>query len=180
MPNLGLSAAETDAVVAYLENPGGAIQPGAAPAAPVGAGDPQRGQAIFTGQMALGNGGTHCIACHSVSGLFALGGGALGPDLTQVVQRYGGEIGTASVLTSLPFPTMQGIFNTRPLMPQEQADLLAYFVLAGQQPAPQPVTALTPWFWAIGGLGALALFAIMAIFWPRQRRSISDWLRSKA
>ncbi len=180
MPNLALSPAEVDALIAYLENPtaGGAANVPPA-AAPVGAGDPARGQALFSGQVRLQNGGVSCIACHSAAGLPALGGGALGPDLTQVVQRYGGEAGTASVLASLPFPTMQGFFATRPLTPQEQADLLAYFVWAGAQPAPQPTTTPVTWFWAVGVGGALALFAGMALFWPRQRRSISEQLRSR-
>ncbi|MDI6696695.1 MAG: c-type cytochrome [Anaerolineales bacterium] len=179
MPNLALSPAEVEALIAYLENPAAGGAGNAPPsAAPAGPGDAARGQALFNGQIRLQNGGASCIACHSVAGLPTLGGGSLGPDLTQVVQRYGGEAGTASVLTSLPFPTMQGFFATRPLTPQEQADLLAYFIWAGAQPAPQQTTSPAAWFWAVGIGGALALFAGMALFWPRQRRSISEQLRS--
>lgn len=189
MPNLGLSAAEVDSLVAYLQNPAGAGQaapgtgttqaPGAAAQAP---GVAAQGQAIFTGKVALLNGGVNCIACHSVSGVAALGGGSLGPDLTHVAQRYGGQAGLAGVLGTLPFPTMQGIFATRGLGPQEQADLLAFLLQADQNPAQPPVLPgnLNPWIAIPGALGSLALFIVLAVYWPRQRRSISERLRSKA
>jgi mono/diheme cytochrome c family protein len=174
MPNLGLAQAEVDALVAYLES-GGAVA--AAPVVAAGAGDPQRGMQLFTGKQALLNGGTNCIACHSTADAASLGGGTLGPELTYVLQRYG-EPGLASALNSLPFPTMQGIFTASPLTAEEQADLLAYFIQTNQ--ISTPTANLTHWFWIGGGIGALVFFALMAIFWPRQRQSLSDRLRKQA
>lgn len=176
MPNLGLTSAEVDSLVAYLSNPaaGGAGQAGAAPALP--AGDPQRGKAIFEGAATLQNGGTHCIACHTVAAIPALGGGSLGPDLTHVLKRYG-EPGLASALGALPFPTMQGVFLNRMLTPAEQADLLAFFIQADKTPLPAAPQSLQ-WFWLAGGVGVVVLFLVMALYWPRQRQSISDRLRN--
>jgi cytochrome c2 len=174
MPNLGLTPDQVDALVAYLENPA------AAPAQPqntVALGDPNKGQQLFTGAVSLANGGTPCMACHTVSGVGNFGGGNLGPNLTHAVQRLGGQPGMASALASLPFPTMQPIFGARLLTPTEQADLLAFFVKADSQPQTalnQPIN----WFMLVlGGLGLLAFLAVMGIYWPRQRRSISDILR---
>lgn len=176
MPNLGLSPDEVNALLAYLESPGGVSAPGAGAVLP--AGEPGRGKALFSGQASLQNNAPNCIACHSINGLAVLGGGTLGPDLTGVVGRYGGEAGMAGVLASLPFPTMQGIFGDRPLSPQEQADLLAYLVQSEGTPAASQVQVFSPWFWVFGAGGALVLFAIMAFFWPGQRKSISDRLRA--
>jgi mono/diheme cytochrome c family protein len=175
MPNLGLTPADVDALVAYLENPGDTAGLASAPALPVG--DALQGERLFNGAASLANGGTSCIACHSVAGMAALGGGTLGPDLTQVFTRYGAA-GLQGALSGLPFPTMQGSFANRPLTPQEQADLYAYFEKANQAAA--PALPMTTWFLVISAIGAVVLFALMLIFWPRQRQSLSDALRQKA
>lgn len=187
MPNLGLTPAEVDQVIAYLESasaaPAGATPAAAAPASTTTglvAGDPARGLNYFNGALALANGGPNCIACHNVSGAGPLGGGTLGPDLTQVATRYGGEAGLGSVLATLPFPTMQSSFATRPLTPQEQADLLAFFVQSAQIPATGTAAVWTKLFLGVGAVGALVLFGIMAVFWPSQRQSISNKLRKQA
>lgn len=174
MPNLGLTQAEVDGLVAFFQSGGSA----AAPAAPAAVGDPQRGKNLFTGKQAMLNGGPNCIACHSTVDVTSLGGGTLGPELTNVLQRYGGEAGMASALAGLPFPTMQGVFLNKPLDVQEQADLLAYFIQVNQK---VPAKAnLVYWFWIGGGIGALVFFVLMAIYWPRQRQSLSDRLRKQA
>lgn len=175
MPNPGLTAAQVDALMAYLENPGGTTGPTTTAGLPPG--DAAQGERLFNGAASLANGGTSCIACHSVAGVAALGGGTLGPDLTKVYTRYGAT-GLPSALATLPFPTMQGIFAARLLTPQEQADLYAYFEKIDQQPVISP--PMTTWFVIIGAIGALVLFAILLIFWPRQRQSLSDALRQKA
>lgn len=183
MPNLGLNETQVAALLTYLEAPDGAGDPTSGTAsdttaAVVSGGQPEAGRALFTGEQKLQNGGTPCIACHSTAGVSAVGGGVLGPDLTQVYTRLG-DIGLSSSLQSLPFPTMQGIFMNRPLSAQEQADLLAYFQQTAQQPV--QVSALEDYkVWGLGAAGALVLFGLMLIFWPRQRESISARLRRSA
>lgn len=110
MPNLSLTAAEVQDVLSYLANPAGGGAAAAAVTLP--AGDPQWGEALFTGAAPLQNGGPQCMSCHTTTA-GALGGGTLGPDLTQVYQRYG-DVGLSSSLLNLPFPTMQGIFDNPP------------------------------------------------------------------
>lgn len=171
MPTLGLSQAEVAAVIDYLQAPGGT-----AAAANVALGDAARGQQLFSGGIALANGGTACNACHTVTGTGFLGGGSLGPNLSHAFTKYGGAAGMNTTLGSLPFPTMQGIFATRPLTAGEQADLLAFLQQADQQPAPAaPLNGL--FFPAAGIAGAAALFGLLYRFWPRQRQSLSEKLR---
>lgn len=153
MPNLGLTGDQVSALVSYLENPaGGATTPPAATAGqgarqPLAKGDPATGKDLFTGAVGFQNGGPACMACHSIAGIGALGGGAMGPDLTDAYGKYG-DSGIASVLATLPFPTMNPIFASRPLTPEEQANLWAFFQAAAvaQRPAE-----------AVGQLGLLAV-----------------------
>jgi mono/diheme cytochrome c family protein len=175
MPDLGLTQTEVQAVIAYLENPesGGQAQPASLPSG----GNPQTGRQYFSGSLPLANGGPNCIACHSTADLPALGGGSLGPDLTQVAQRLG-DPGLASALQTLPFPTMQGVFANRMLTPSEQADLFAYFQSVQTSP---PAGANRSWlFWGAGVAGALLFFGLLGFYWPRQRRSLAERLRDTA
>jgi len=176
MPNLGLPPAQIESLLTYLADPsaGG----GLGEVEPLIGGDLSRGRALFIGGQRLQNGGPACIACHNVhdDSIGALGGGTLGPDLTHVYSRYQGDVGLSSAIRGLPFPTMRGSFDGKPLTPEEQADLFAYF----RQTDTYIVQSGDPysnWIWGIGALGALALFGIMLIFWPRQRKSISTTLR---
>lgn len=176
MPNLGITPAQAASLLAYLENPDNA---GGAPAAPAPAiptsGNAQRGRALFLGSQPLTNGGTACVSCHSSSDIGVLGGGSMGPDLTQVMTRYG-EPGLATSLASLPFPTMAGIFNQRPLTPEEQADLYAYFAQTNTQ---QPKVLTAGLFWGLGTVGTMVLFLLMLGGWSKQRLSNSERLRRK-
>ncbi|MCC6674613.1 MAG: c-type cytochrome [Thermomicrobiales bacterium] len=133
MPSLGLSQTEIDEVLAYLASASGASASGtpgsgaATPAAtPAVLGDVSRGHSLFTGRSQFAGGGPSCIACHSVSGIGTLGGGQLGPDLTQSVQKYGGPAGLSAFLSNPPTKTMSMVWGTRPFTPQERADLVAY------------------------------------------------------
>ncbi len=185
MPALGLTDAEVDALVAYLDGASSTVGSAAAPAAQAiaAAGDPASGRRIFTGELALAGGGPSCIGCHTVSGIGSFGGGALGPDLTHAAQRYPGP-GLAAVLRSVPFPTMVGPFANRSLTPQEEADLVAFLAQADQGQASAPpftagaITANTWRVLGVGLAGAVALTVLLAFFWPRQRQSASARLRA--
>ena len=174
MPTLGLSADQVNQLVEYLSNPG-VLPTTPAPSAPAGTGDPAAGEQLFSGGLALTNGGPHCIACHTVSGVGGLGGGGLGPDLTNVVQRYG-EPGLSAALKTISFPTMLGPFQNRPLTSSEQTDLLAFFKYANQWNA--PVKVITPGaltgkaalIFTIGVSGAVLLFVILLAIWVRVKK----------
>lgn len=178
MPALGLSPGEVESVIAFLGNPSGAgISAPAAQAIP-GNGNASRGRLLFLGELALQNGGTPCLACHSVSGVGAIGGGALGPDLTHVLQRYS-PAGLAAAIQNIAFPTMVGPFTGKALTPGEQADLLAFFQQADQQ-----TTALTntnAWiFLGLGVAGLAILFAALLAYGPNPRLSAIEKLRRNA
>jgi mono/diheme cytochrome c family protein len=83
------------------------------------------GMRLFTGQTKLAQGGPSCMACHSVSKIGPLGGGALGPDLTTLNRRYT-EVELASMLKAPAFPTMSKLFANHTLTDEEVVKLFAY------------------------------------------------------
>lgn len=71
------------------------------------------------------------MSCHTVNVVGALRGGTLGQNLTHVIDRYT-EAGLQGVLPTLPYPTMQSIYQNSKLTEAEQAHLLAFFKAANQ------------------------------------------------
>ncbi|MBV8601807.1 MAG: c-type cytochrome [Candidatus Eremiobacteraeota bacterium] len=155
MPDLGLSNADIESVLTYIQQQsGGASASGAAPAAaapPLPTGDAIHGRELFTGGARFTNGGAPCMSCHSIAGIGALGGGTLGPDLTDAYQKYGGDAGLASFLTGLPTPTMNAVWSKNPLTPQEIADVSAFIKEAPVAQRP------------LNSIGTLALMAVVVL-----------------
>lgn len=177
MPNLGLTGAETEAVVAFLQavDAGTLAQPVPAQQVATAPGDPAIGKEYFSGVRRFQNGGPPCMACHSLAGLGALGGGALGPDLTTAWTRFGAT-GLASVLATTPYPTMNPIFGPRPLTPEEQAHLLAFLEQATvAERSPEALGQLA----LLSVVGAAALFGLAAIWWRRRLVAVRRPLLSR-
>jgi cytochrome c2 len=169
MPDLGLSSGDIDSVLAYI-----ALQSGSAktnvkgPLAPVAAmppGDAAQGRELFVGGARFKNGGPPCMSCHSISGIGALGGGTLGPDLTDAYHKYGGDAGLASFLTSVPTPTMSAVWTRQPLTPQEVANLTGFIKDGAVSERPLD---------AIAKLAVMAVIALViivlagALYWRRR------------
>jgi mono/diheme cytochrome c family protein len=168
MPNSQLSQAEVADVLAFLESSAGeGIGPAQVSSMVPPEGDAARGQALFIGATPLQNGGPACLSCHGIAGIGLLGGGTLGPDLTNVHDRYG-EAGLAGALEGLPFPSMRGVFADRPLTDVEVGHLYVYFVQANQTPA-EPVNFN---FVLIGLGGFLFLVLLSQLIWRKRLRAV--------
>jgi mono/diheme cytochrome c family protein len=140
MPNLGVTKAEAEAIMAYLVSTGDASATGQAPepgaeTADAGAGatrstdgDPSVGRELFTGARRLENGGAACISCHAVAGIGASGGGMLAKDLTEAAATYGDAL--PELVRAAPFTVMRAVFGPQPLTEAEVADLSAFLVEA--------------------------------------------------
>jgi cytochrome c2 len=158
MPNLGLSASEVTAVLAFLDS-GASTAAGGGQAAsqPAVKGNPEAGKDLFTGITRFANGGPPCMACHSVGGIGALGGGQLGPDLTEVASRYGGATGLDAFVAGTPTPTMRAVWSPRPLTTEERANVVSFLGQAGV--TQRPAQAI----WQLAGLAALGLVVLLTI-----------------
>ncbi len=174
MPNMGLTDAQVASLIAYLETQTGASAPAAptaqpqpqtqpAPAALVG--DPAVGKALFTGAQHLQNGGPPCMGCHSVGGIGALGGGALGPDLTGAYAKYNGDAGLTAFLNSVPTVTMNAVWTRQPLTAQEQADLVAFLKQAAV--TARPIDAVGQ-LAALAVVGMIVLLVIAQLYWRKR------------
>ncbi len=109
-------------------------QPASAEA--IAAGNAENGRKLFMGYTHLEHEGPPCMGCHSVGENGLLGGGALGPNLTNVSTQRSDEeiIGVLSNTGSVISPVMQPIYETDPLTAEEQADLLAFMKASAGEP----------------------------------------------
>jgi cytochrome c2 len=168
MPNLGLSSSDVTALLAFLQGATSTPAPaGQAANAPAVKGDPEAGKEFFTGLTRFANGGPPCMACHSVGGIGALGGGQLGPDLTDVASRYGGPTGLDAFVAGTPTPTMRAVWSQHPLTTEERANVVSFLGQAGvtQRPA-QAIWQLA----GLAGLGLVVLLAIAGLNWRNRLR----------
>ncbi|AMV72893.1 hypothetical protein JCM30471_35300 [Desulfuromonas carbonis] len=170
MPNLQLDAGQIEALLAYLANPEGGATAAPEPKPSKTVGNAVRGEKLFTGEIPLANGGAPCLGCHGIAGVGLAGGANFGPDLTGIYGNYGEE-GVSGILESLPFPSMEPIYATRPLSTTEQQDLGAYFAHVSGTPVVSDGQLLVE----VAG-GVLVLFGLMLLFGlgrlPSVRRSL--------
>jgi mono/diheme cytochrome c family protein len=182
MPDLGLSSPDIDAVIGYIAQQSGntkAPVKGAAPAATAALpqGDSVTGREMFVGSTRFKNGGPPCMSCHSISGIGALGGGTLGPDLTDAYKKYGGTPGLASFLMSVPTPTMSAVWTRQPLTPQEVANLTA-FIKEGAV-TERPLDAIAKL--ALMAVLALVILVLAAtVYWRRRLITVRKALVQRA
>jgi cytochrome c2 len=159
MPNLGLSNSDASAILAYLDTAAAQTSAPAteAASAPAVQGNPEIGKDLFTGVVRFHNGGPPCMACHSVGGIGALGGGQLGPDLTAVVSRYGGAAAVDAFVAGTPTPTMRAVWSKNPLTTEERAGVVSF--LAQAAVTQRPAQAI----WQLLGLAVLGLAILLTI-----------------
>lgn len=172
MPDLGLSQADVESVLTYIgqqSGGGGSNAAAAAPAQAFPAGDSVRGRELFIGGQRFAHGGPPCMSCHSISGIGALGGGTLGPDLSGAYQKYGGTQGLEGFISGLPTPTMNAVWSRNPLTPQEIADVSAFVKEAAVQE--RPLSSIAPLI-GLAILGLIVAAIIIGTVWRRRLLSV--------
>lgn len=126
------------------------------------AADAARGSRLYTGELPFANAGAPCLGCHGISGFGLASGANFGPDLTSIHENFGDE-GLVDILKTLPFPSMEPIYRTRPLTESEQADLRAFF--AGAKDAPVANDGLL----LIEMLSGMVIFIVIISLLSRER-----------
>src|SRR5579863_3201202 len=173
MPNLELSSSDVTAILAYLDTAAAqtSAPATAAASAPAVQGNSEIGKDLFTGVVRFQNGGPPCMACHSVGGIGALGGGQLGPDLTAVVSRYGGAAAVDAFVAGTPTPTMRAVWSKNPPTAEERANVVSF--LAQAAVTQRPAEAI----WQLGGLAVLGLVILLVIAGSRWQHRLRFGVR---
>ena len=137
-------------------------------------GDAADGEGLFTGSNRFDGGGPPCLACHSIAGIGALGGGVLGPNLTTTGWK-GPALGAFLDLVITDnmadtYPVMNAVWsNEAPLTAQERADVGAFLLSAD-------VTERTAGaIFKLTGLaitGTALLLGIAQLVWLRRTRNV--------
>jgi mono/diheme cytochrome c family protein len=177
MPALpSLSDAEITDLIAFLATNTFTVPDVTEPTVPAGPSNADRGEALFLGSDRFENGGTACVACHTAGGRGNLGGQSMGPDLTGVVAKYGGEAGLIGVLQAPAFRVMQELFKDKPFTEQEKTDLAAYLSRESTGQSRDSGDAL----FVMGLVGAAVLFGGMVVIRPFAGAGFSRRLRRNA
>lgn len=132
--------------------------------------DIELGRNLFSGTMRLSKGGPSCVSCHTAGQLQYLGGGSLGPDLTQAYSNYN-DTGLSKVLTKITFPTMAELYAARALTSDEVFQLKAFLYSVDKA---GPVTAgYQKKFLFLGILGLFVGLGVIDFSWRSRRRKSS-------
>ncbi|HUE80647.1 MAG TPA: cytochrome c [Pyrinomonadaceae bacterium] len=141
--------------------------------------DVNAGLALFTGRASLSAGGTSCMSCHGISGAGVFGGGTLGPDLTAANVRYR-DPELIAILQNPNFPTMNSVFNGRPLNDEEIVQLFALFQSARQGTVASQtqtgVARIEPRFLLTGVIGLVLALVGMNLIWRKRLRGVREEL----
>lgn len=178
MPNMGLTQPQILAVLAYIEAESGVkviATPSGTPGVGLLAGNPDNGRAIFLGQIQLTNGGPFCIGCHSINDTGILGGGTLGPNLTEAYNKYG-DVGLEGILSNLPFLTMRPIFSNNTLTVNERADVRAFIKSSAEKPQVNNELLII----GISLAGFLSAILLIAILWRNRLQGVRRQLLQRA
>jgi hypothetical protein len=171
MPDQDLSEADVLQLLEFIKGGGGPAKTSenksALKATP---NDIELGRSLFSGSMRLSKGGPSCISCHTAGQLQYLGGGSLGPDLTQAYSNYN-DTGLSKVLTKITFPTMAEIYAAKPLTNDEVFQIKAFLYSVDKA---GPVTAgYQKKFIFLGILGLFVGLGVIDFSWRSRRRKSS-------
>ncbi len=168
MPNLGVTDAEAEALIAFLGGGGGGAAVGETAVQPAVTEATEEqivlGQELFQGTKRFANSGPTCNSCHDVTNDAVIGGGVLARELTTVFSRLGGP-GVRAILGSPPFPVMQRAYLDKALTDEEVVALVAFLQQAdAEQALHQPRDYGIKLFTA-GVVGAAFLLGLYTLLW---------------
>ena len=133
--------------------------------------DRVRGREIFLGLQPLKMSGTACISCHTMHDITALGGGRLGPDLTNIYEKYENRVALSAWLVAPGTETMLPIFKDHGMQADEIHALVAYFEsTAAEQPANASVSRVS--FLLMGLAGAAIVVFLFDVIWKRRFHAV--------
>jgi len=141
-------------------------------------GNADNGQDLFMGYAHFENDGPPCMGCHSVGGNGLLGGGVIGPNLTDVTEKLSQDeiISFLSNSGTKISPVMKPIFTEHPLTESEQADLITFMQASVGQPESDREIVV----FGLSLTGLAAAIAFLGFVYRNRLRSIRRALVNKA
>ncbi len=133
---------------------------------PFTAEDVELGEALFSGATRMQSGAPACASCHTIAGQSGLGGGLLGPDLTDAYARLNGRKVLGAWLSSPATETMAPVFKVSPIHTDEILPLLAYMKEAAKKEGEAPGPGIE--FLIFGVVGAVAALLLCDFVWRRR------------
>lgn len=144
--------------------------------------DVAQGRQYVLGNIRLASDGPACIGCHSIRGTGALGGGRLGPDLSRVYERLGGDSPRRNLTAWLTAPatsTMASVFKSHPLAGEEIQALIAFFEHSARSGGEEDASGSLAYLLA-GVIVAVIGLAGMDAIWRGRLRGVRRSLVSAA
>ena len=141
-------------------------------------GNVENGRKLFMGYAHFQNDGPPCMGCHSVGENGLLGGGVMGPNLTDVSNKLSQDeiVSFLSNSGAKISPVMKPIFTEHPLTESEQADLIAFMnASVGQTETDKEVIIL-----GISLLGVAGVIGALGFIYRNRLRSIRRALVNQA
>ncbi len=139
---------------------------------PVSIDDVLLGEKLLIGTLKFKNKGPACISCHHVEGVGFLGGGNLGPNLTNVYGELGGKNALAAWLTSPSSETMSPIYKNHPIDDSEVLPLVAFFKEKGKDLSYQKAGVHDFLFMLIGVIGLVVMLILFDLIWGTRLNSV--------
>ena len=172
MPNLGVTDAEAEALIAFLSGGGSGAatgETGAPPDVVEPATEEQilLGQDLFQGKIRFTNGGPTCNSCHDVIHDAVIGGGVLAAELTTVFSQLGGP-GVRAIIGSPPFPVMQRAYLNKALTDEEVAALVGFLQQADAEQALHQPRDYGIKLFVAGVAGTVILLGLYSLIWRRR------------
>lgn len=168
MPDQQLSDSEMEELFKFIESGkssgAGATYRSVVKATPF---DIEKGKELFLGVSRLKNGGPACLSCHRAGGVGPLGGGRLGPDLSQSYSGYG-DTGLSKVLTKISFPSMIKVYENKNLTEDEVFQLKAF--LYEMDRSGKKEVGFTKKFIFFGIVGFLLVLGFFDLLWKGRRK----------
>lgn len=126
------------------------------------------GHELFAGIKPLAKGGPACISCHSAGKAGYLGGGTLGPDLTNVYTSYSDK-GLSKVMTRISFPTMIHLYKNKELTEEEVYQIKSFLWSVDREEKIDH--GYSKKFFFLGFIGFLLMLGVFDLLWKGRRNS---------
>ncbi len=130
--------------------------------------DLKSGYELFSGIKPFEKGGPSCISCHQAGAAGVLGGGTLGPDLTNVYTSYSDK-GLSKVMSRISFPTMVKLYKKKELTSEEVFQVKSYLWKVDREEKVD--RGYTKKFFFLGLIGLLLMLGLFDLLWKGRRNS---------